>query len=68
MHAASVVLALGLSGLATAVPTSSSSQKVVSYVAKFEDAQAGLVADLPVRGVTALGAYEGLYYDHLGES
>jgi hypothetical protein len=69
MYLTTAAIALGLSSLTAALPASaaSNSQKGIPYVAKFDDVSAGLLANLPVRGVTALGVYDGLYYDHLGE-
>ncbi|QIW96641.1 hypothetical protein AMS68_002159 [Peltaster fructicola] len=38
----------------------------VEHLAKFDDANAGLVNGVPARGLTPLGPYENLYYDNLG--
>jgi hypothetical protein len=69
MYLTTAAIALGLSSLTAASPASAAfnSQKFIPYVAKFDDVSAGLIANLPVRGITPLGVYNGLYYDHLGE-
>jgi hypothetical protein len=65
---------LALSTLVAAAPAPGSpfstktvnGQQVVSYVAKFDDTNAGTAAGAPIRGLTPLGPYHNLYYDNLG--
>ncbi|EMC95995.1 hypothetical protein BAUCODRAFT_512714 [Baudoinia panamericana UAMH 10762] len=75
MQLALSILAAGLVGMTAAAPLPdkddistgySNNQEVISYVTKFDNIQnAGLLADLPVRGVTSLGPYNSLDFLHL---
>ncbi|GAB7362134.1 hypothetical protein MBLNU230_g2160t1 [Neophaeotheca triangularis] len=56
---------LALAGLATALPQAGQG-RVVQYVSKFDEIQAGLVPGVPVRTITPLGAYNNLFFDFLG--
>jgi hypothetical protein len=58
------ILALAFAGISLTTATSgdqpsgyssSNGEEVVSYIAKFDDAPAGVLDDLPVRGFTPLG-------------
>ena len=38
---------------------------IVSYIAKFDDANAGILPGAPIRGITPLGPYDSLYYSNM---
>lgn len=73
MKSVTSIVALGLAVTCAAVPTTgdkptktwtaSNGREAVSYVSKFDNANAGLLANLPVRGFSPLGPYDNLYYN-----